>query len=159
MLPSSPSTTATPPRRRVLHFVTGGFSGATQVAVDLCLAQLHSERIEPILVLRRKQRTENPTKLDRIQALRDQGLPVHLVPGWAHLVTVWALRRLCERLRPDVVVAHGFPEHLLARRAGRMGSGGGGRGGGGAELRQHAAPPPATPTPPADARRRAVSAP
>ncbi len=120
MLPSSPSTTATPPRRRVLHFVTGGFSGATQVAVDLCLAQLHSERIEPILVLRRKQRTENPTKLDRIQALRDQGLPVYLVPGWAHLVTVWALRRLCERLRPDVVVAHGFPEHLLGRRAGRL---------------------------------------
>ena len=120
MLPSSPSATSAPPRRRVLHFVTGGFSGATQVAVDLCLAQLHSARIEPILVLRRKQRTENATKLARIQALRDQGLPVHVVPGWAHLITVWALRRLCERLRPDVVVAHGFPEHLLGRRAGRL---------------------------------------
>ena len=23
---------------RILHFVTGGFSGATQVAIDLCLA-------------------------------------------------------------------------------------------------------------------------
>ncbi len=120
MLPSSPSAVSAPPRRRVLHFVTGGFSGATQVAVDLCLAQLHSARIEPILVLRRKQRTENATKLARIQALRDQGLPVHVVPGWAHLITVWALRRLCERLRPDVVVAHGFPEHLLGRRAGRL---------------------------------------
>ena len=120
MLPSSPSAVSASPRRRVLHFVTGGFSGATQVAVDLCLAQLHSARIEPILVLRRKQRTENATKLARIQALRDQGLPVHVVPGWAHLITVWALRRLCERLRPDVVVAHGFPEHLLGRRAGRL---------------------------------------
>ncbi|WP_423599602.1 glycosyltransferase [Roseateles sp. MS654] len=120
MLPSSPRTASTPRRRRVLHFVTGGFSGATQVAIDLCLAQLHGANIEPILVLRRKQRTENATKLARIQALRDQGLTVHVVPGWAHLATLWALRRLCTQLRPDVVVAHGFPEHLLGRRAGLL---------------------------------------
>jgi glycosyltransferase involved in cell wall biosynthesis len=115
-----PSTSAAPERRRVLHFVTGGFSGATQVAVDLCLAQLKSERIEPILVLRRKMRTENATKLGRIQALREKGLPVYVVPGWAHLATIWALRRLCEQLHPDVLMAHGFPEHLLGRRAGRL---------------------------------------
>lgn len=120
MLPSSPRTASAPRRRRVLHFVTGGFSGATQVAIDLCLAQLHGANIEPILVLRRKQRTENATKLARIQALRDQGLTVHVVPGWAHLATLWALRRLCTQLRPDVVVAHGFPEHLLGRRAGLL---------------------------------------
>ena len=114
----SPSGAPGSGRRRVLHFVTGGFSGATQVAVDLCLAQLKSERIEPILVLRRKMRTENATKLARIDALRAQGLPVHVVPGWAHLATVRALRRLCEQLRPDVLMAHGFPEHLLGRRAG-----------------------------------------
>ncbi|WP_343640230.1 glycosyltransferase [Roseateles sp.] len=107
-------------RRRVLHFVTGGFSGATQVAIDLCLAQLHSAAIEPVLVLRRKRRTENAAKLARIAALREQGLQVHVVPGWAHLATIWALRRLCEQLRPDVLMAHGFPEHLLGRRAGRL---------------------------------------
>lgn len=99
--------------RRVLHFVTGGFSGATQVAVELCLSQRRAGRLQPILVLRRK-RTTDPAK---VQALRDQGLEVHLVPGWAHVVTVWALRRLCEQLRPDVMLAHGFPEHLLGREA------------------------------------------
>ena len=57
-------------RTRVLHFVTGGFSGDTQVAVDLCLAGVHSEQIEPLLVLRRKRNTDNA----RVQALRDPGL-------------------------------------------------------------------------------------
>jgi len=97
----------------VLHFVTGGFSGATQLAVELCLSQLKAGRIRPVLALRRKRSTD----LARVQALRDLGLEVHLIPGWSHWWTVWCLRRLCQRLRPDVVVAHGFPEHLLGRRA------------------------------------------
>ncbi|SEL42757.1 Glycosyltransferase involved in cell wall bisynthesis [Roseateles sp. YR242] len=108
-----PSGTPVGGTRRVLHFVTGGFSGATQVAVELCLSQLKAGRLQPVLALRRKRSTD-PAK---VQALRDQGLEVHLVPGWAHWMTVWSLRRLCQRLKPDVMVAHGFPEHLLGRRA------------------------------------------
>ena len=42
---------------RVLHFVTGGFSGATQVAVDLCLAAREDPGIQTLLVLRRKRNT------------------------------------------------------------------------------------------------------
>jgi len=98
----------------VLHVVTGGFSGATQVAVDLCLAALGSERIEPLLVLRRKRNTDAA----RVQGLRDRGLRVWIVPGWSHLATLLALRRLCLELQPQVLVAHGFPEHLLGRLAG-----------------------------------------
>ncbi|MEJ6005113.1 glycosyltransferase [Paucibacter sp. AS339] len=101
-------------RIKVLHFVTGGFSGATQVAVDLALAGLQSERIDPVLVLRRKRNTDAA----RVQALRDKGLQVWVLPGWAHLATIWALRRLCLELQPDVLLAHGFPEHLLGRWAG-----------------------------------------
>ena len=111
---SSRQATKNEGRRRVLHFVTGGFSGATQVAVDLALAALHSAQIEPLLVLRRKRNTDAA----RVQALRDQGLQVWVVPGWSHLATVWALARLCRVLRPAVLVAHGFPEHLLGRFAG-----------------------------------------
>ena len=49
---------ATMPRVRVLHFVTGGFSGgATQVAIQLVNAARESAAIEPLLVLRRKRRT------------------------------------------------------------------------------------------------------
>src|SRR6218665_518261 len=103
-----------PEKRRVLHFVTGGFSGATQVAVDLCQAALGSSRVEPLLVLRRKRNTDEA----RVQALRARGLEVWVVPGWSHLATLIALRRLCLRQRPDVLVAHGFPEHLIGRWAG-----------------------------------------
>ena len=41
------------------------------------------------------------------------------MPGWFHWLTIWALARLCRRWRPDVIVAHGFPEHLIGRWAGR----------------------------------------
>ena len=38
---------------KVLHFVTGGFSGATQVAIDLCQAAQRTPGMEVMLVLRR----------------------------------------------------------------------------------------------------------
>jgi glycosyltransferase involved in cell wall biosynthesis len=99
---------------RVMHFVTGGFSGATQVAVDLCLAA-RSAGQDVVLVLRRKRRTTLPEK---VEALRAQGLDVRVVPGWAHAATVWALRALALEWRPDIIVAHGYSEHLWGRYAG-----------------------------------------
>lgn len=108
------SATAAARRPRVLHFVTGGFSGATQVAVDLVQAHAASGRCDALLVLRRK-RTTLP---ERVQALRDQGLAVQTVAGWAHAATIWQLVALCRRFRPDVLVAHGFSEHLWGRYAG-----------------------------------------
>lgn len=107
----------TPPARpRVVHFVTGGFSGATQVAVDLCLAARAAGRFEPVLVLRHKRHTPP----ERVEALRAQGLEVHVVTGVAHWVTIWAMWRLLRRLKPRVLMAHGFPEHLLGRHAGLL---------------------------------------
>lgn len=106
--------TPPPVRPRVVHFVTGGFSGATQVAVDLCLDAWRGGAFEPILVLRRKRHTP----MARVEALRVQGLSVHLVSGWFHLATVVELAALLRRLRPAALLAHGFPEHLLGRRAG-----------------------------------------
>lgn len=98
---------------RVLHFVTGGFSGATQVAVDLVRGSLASGACTPRLVLRRKRQTDPA----RVQALRDEGLVVDVVPGFLHLATIAALVAICRRWRPDVVVAHGFSEHLWGRYA------------------------------------------
>jgi glycosyltransferase involved in cell wall biosynthesis len=100
-------------RIRVIHFVTGGFSGATQVAIDLARAQAQGTEFEPLLVLRRKRSTDP----ERVQRLRDAGLALEIVPGWSHLATLWALTRLCRRFQPHVMVAHGFPEHLLGRWA------------------------------------------
>lgn len=107
----------TPPadRPRVVHFVTGGFSGATQVAVDLCLAALREGPFEPVLVLRAKRHTP----MARVEALRAQGLTVHLVSNWWwHAMTVSSLDGLLRGLRPVALLAHGFPEHLIGRAAG-----------------------------------------
>lgn len=102
---------------RVMHFVTGGFSGATQVAVDLCRAAAGVEGMEVLLVLRRKRTT---TTTARVEALRAQGIDVRVVPGWAHAATVWALRTLARQWRPDILVAHGYSEHLWGRYAGLL---------------------------------------
>lgn len=110
-----PADTSPPQRRKVVHFVTGGFSGATQVAVDLCLAAQHSGPFQPVLVLRSKRHTP----MARVQALRAQGLMVHLVPArWPHLLTIAELAALLRDIGPAALVAHGFPEHLIGRRAG-----------------------------------------
>ena len=95
---------------RVLHFVSGGFSGATQVAIDLCGDDAGQDTF---LVLRR--RIMDPT--ERVRALRAKGLRVEVVPRWSHTVTILALRRLCLQWKPDVLVAHGFSEHLWGRYA------------------------------------------
>lgn len=98
---------------RILHFVTGGFSGATQVAIDLCFAAQQSPDMEVMLVLRRKRSTSEA----KVQALRDQGLQVHVVSNWLHAMTVWELRKIIRSWKPDVVFAHGFSDHIWGRRA------------------------------------------
>lgn len=108
-------TPPSPARPKVVHFVTGGFSGATQVAVDLCLAAMAAGPFEPVLVLRRKPHTP----MERVEALRARGLTVHLVTGWwSHRPTIAELARLLRTLQPAAVLAHGFPEHLIGRQAG-----------------------------------------
>jgi glycosyltransferase involved in cell wall biosynthesis len=99
---------------RVVHFVTGGFSGATQVAVDLCLAANASQAMSVKLVLRKKR----STAAIKIKALQDQGLDVEVVPGWSHFATILALKRICQQWQPDILVAHGFSEHIWGRMAG-----------------------------------------
>ena len=102
---------------RVLHFVTGGFSGgATQVAIALVNAALQGDAVQPLLVLRRKRRTDPARIAELVQA----GVPVEVVPGWSHAATIWSLWRTCRRFRPDVLVAHGFSEHLWGRYAGLL---------------------------------------
>ena len=98
---------------KVLHFVTGGFSGATQVAIDLCQAAQRSAGMEVMLVLRRKR----DTCAQRVQALQAQGLQVRVVSNWLHALTVWELRRIIRTWRPDVVFAHGFSDHIWGRQA------------------------------------------
>lgn len=102
---------------KVLHFVTGGFSGgATQVAIALVGAARSGGPVEPLLVLRRKRHTDPA----RITELERAGVPVRTVPGWSHAASILSLARLCRQWRPDILVAHGFSEHLWGRYAGLL---------------------------------------
>ena len=113
MTPPGGADAASPRRAlRVLHFVSGGFSGATQVAIDLCGPQSGQDTL---LVLRRRHSID---PAPRVAQLRAQGLQVEVVPRWSHWATIRALIRLCRDWRPDVLVAHGFSEHLWGRYAG-----------------------------------------
>lgn len=101
---------------RVLHFVTGGFSGATKVAIDLVEAHNQIQSTENLLVLRRKKTTV-PEKLAELE---EKNVDYRVITGATHIATVQELKKLCEKWQPDILVAHGFPEHLLGRRAGLL---------------------------------------
>lgn len=101
---------------RVLHFVTGGFTGgATQVAVQLVKAALNDpfETVEPLLVVRTKRRTPR----ERIDELVRDGVPLREVGSWTHGMTISQLVTVCEEFKPDIFVAHGFSEHIWGRMA------------------------------------------
>lgn len=101
-------------RPKILHFVTGGFSGATQVALDLVQAHAQSGQFDAMLVLRRKPQTD----MQRVHALSEQGIHVEVVTHWPHFATIWQLRQLCLQWQPDILVAHGFSDHIWGRYAG-----------------------------------------
>lgn len=99
---------------RVIHFVTGGFSGATKVAIDLIGAHNKLNEIDSLLVLRQKKTTSD----EKLLELKNKDIEYRLVTGKTHLTTILELRKLCEVWQPDILVAHGFPEHILGRYAG-----------------------------------------
>lgn len=93
---------------KVLHFVSGGFSGATQVAIDLCAPHPGQQSL---LVLRRRSMDIS----DRLARLAAQGIEVRTVARWSHWITQRQVARICREWQPDVFVAHGFSEHLWGR--------------------------------------------
>lgn len=99
---------------RIMQFVTGGFSGATGVAIDLARAYVQQGQIESLLVFREKRTTTE----DKLQTLVQERIPYAVVSGVTHMVTIYQLTNLCRAWKPDILVVHGFPEHILGRWAG-----------------------------------------
>lgn len=94
----------------MLHLARAGHDSSTQVAIDLVRDQLAGGRFAPVLVLRGRQ----PLDRQRFDALRDEGLSLVVLPTWGP--AAWfSLWRLCRQLRPQLLVAHGFPAHLYGR--------------------------------------------
>lgn len=99
---------------KVIHFVAGGFTGSTAVASDLVNATRDNDSIDSLLVLRKRPTTD----MGRVEALAASGTPIKLISGGLKLYTIFQLYRICKKFNPDVLVAHGFTEHLWGRYAG-----------------------------------------
>src|SRR3954466_7115358 len=99
---------------RVIHFVTGGGSGATKVALELACGHLRTGNYEPLLVLRRKKVPLPATMQAQIAATGAR--TVWVDGGWKR-VTLRQLAAVIEDFRPHVFAAHGNSEHLWGRQA------------------------------------------
>lgn len=99
---------------RVIHFVTGGGSGATKVALDVACGHLRTGRYEPLLVLRRKKAPLPQAMQERITATGLRTAWVAEGPKWT---TRRQLRELIADFQPQVFAAHGFSEHIWGRQA------------------------------------------
>ena len=102
------------PVPRVIHFVTGGGSGATKIALELACGHLRTGAYEPLLVLRRK-------KAPLPQAMQDRIATAGLRTAWVDEGPKWTTRRqlraLIAKFEPQVFAAHGFSEHIWGRQA------------------------------------------
>ena len=102
------------PKPRVIHFVTGGGSGATKVALDLACGHLQSGNYEPLLVMRRKKAFLPAPMLDQITK---SGLVTAWVSDWPKWTTRRQLAVLIADFKPQIFAAHGFSEHIWGRQA------------------------------------------
>jgi len=101
-------------RPRVIHFVTGGGSGATKVALELACGHLRTGHYEPLLVLRRKKAPLPAAMQAQIAAA---GLRTAWVDrGWKW-ITLRQLAAVIAEFKPQLFVAHGNSEHLWGRQA------------------------------------------
>ncbi|WP_230658933.1 glycosyltransferase family 4 protein [Psychrobacter sp. I-STPA10] len=100
---------------KVLHFATGGFSGVTHMVIDLIQSMQNYEDIHSLLVLRKKKNTES-----KLAYLNEQNIDYQLISAHSHLSSIYQLKRICQQWQPDVLIAHGFPEHLIGRWAGYL---------------------------------------
>ena len=98
---------------RVIHFVTGGGSGSTRVAIELACAHLRTGNYEPLLVFRRK-------KVPLPAPMQAQITAVNLESAWVNNGPTTRTRRqlatLIDRFKPQIFVAHGNSEHLWDAR-------------------------------------------
>ena len=99
---------------RIIHFVTGGGSGATKVAIDLACGNLRNQLYEPLLVLRRKK---VPLPAPMQAQITAAGLSVVWVDRSPKRRTLQQLAQIIATFRPQIFVAHGNSEHIWGRQA------------------------------------------
>ncbi|MDR1817953.1 MAG: glycosyltransferase [Puniceicoccales bacterium] len=108
-----PAAAAAEPAR-IVHFGTGGGSGATRVLLDVAAAQLRAG-YDVRVFLRRKSKPL-PASFDGVLGAL-AGRVVWIPNLWPKFRLVARIRAECEKFRPKIFFAHGFSEHLWGRLA------------------------------------------
>jgi len=100
---------------RIVHFVTGGGTGSTRVALDLAIAQLDDPGLRPHLLLRRKGK--HPP-LPLVREIEASGLPHDWIENsFPRSRVIREIAQRCTDLGAEIFFAHGYSEHLWGRRA------------------------------------------
>ena len=101
--------------RRIIHFVTGGGSGATRVALDVAIGQQQNGQFEVLLLLRKKKK---PLPESMQTDIRENNVQVLWIKNlWPKFRVISQIKKICREFRPDVFFAHGYSEHLWGRMA------------------------------------------
>ena len=108
--PLSPLNT----KPRIIHFVTGGGSGATKVALELACGHLRTGNYQPLLVLRRKKA---PLPGSMQQQIAATGVPTVWVDSGWKFRTLRQLKAVIADFQPQAFVAHGNSENIWGRKA------------------------------------------
>ncbi len=99
---------------KVLHFVWGGGSGSTRVALDLVSGHQKGGLFQPLLVLRAKP---GPGRTALLQELQQLDIPYDEAPLKPKYQLIQTLIAIIRQFQPEIVVAHGYREHIYGRIA------------------------------------------
>ena len=98
---------------KIVHFVNGAFTGATNIAIELCKQPLFANS-KNCLVLNQKVASHD----QQIRRLLSDGYDVRCMVGRNRLKTLLKLVSLLRKEKPDILVCHGCSEHTWGRWAG-----------------------------------------
>jgi glycosyltransferase involved in cell wall biosynthesis len=98
---------------RIIHFVSGGGSGSTAMVVSLAAGNQQGPHFEPMIVFRNKKKY-NPELYHQIETKQIKFREVCQAPK---LQTIRQLCAIIKQFQPQVLVAHGFGEHIWGRIA------------------------------------------
>lgn len=101
---------------RVIHFVSGGGSGSTFMAMLLAFENQQSSLFEPILIFRRK----SDFRPELYKMIEEKGIRFYEVCESPKYKTVSQLVKIIREVDPHIFVSHGFSEHIWGRLAARI---------------------------------------
>lgn len=98
---------------KIIHFVWGGNTGSTKLVLDLVATQNQNGNFNVLLVLRGNPANNQPL----VDELKSRGIRFQFVPKKPKYSMIFKLIKIIKEFKPEIVVAHGYREHIYGRIA------------------------------------------